>query len=124
MVVEGQRATEHKKEAKEYMNEMIQGGDIFLKKTNQADKYLAFAKKFNARPKDLAYHIHEDMVHKLQRISSSLMRKRTEITFLGGTEYQNIKVQISNKRSDLGPHNVNGAKSQKQVVTGIEQEWS
>lgn len=118
MVVEEQRATKHKKEAKEYMNEMIQGSDIFLKKTNQADKYLAFSKKFNARPKDLAYHIHEDMVHKLQRISSSLMRKRTKITtFLGGTEYQNIKVQISNKRSDLGPHNVNRAKSQKQVVT-------
>lgn len=50
------------------MDKMIQDSDRSLKKTKQADKHLAFAKKFNARPKDLAYHNHENMVQKLQKI--------------------------------------------------------
>lgn len=56
-----QRRETDNKEVIKYMNKMIYARNTCLKKTNSFIKDLEFKRKFNARPKDLAYHNHESM---------------------------------------------------------------
>lgn len=71
-----QRRETDNKEVIKYMNKMIYARNICLKKTNSFIKDLEFKRKFNARPKDLAYHNHESMGYKLYKIQRIYTRRK------------------------------------------------